>query len=139
MIKLFNTVYGWLKNAYFIISVVCSGKSYKISYLRKIRLIAKIYFNTKRIKSLSTWRQHLVLAQEMLNIHKSIKGDVIECGCYMGASTANLSLVCSLVNRKPIVCDSFAGLPEPSITEKYEIHADSKDYYIWEKGTSVLI
>ena len=41
------------------------------------------------------------------------KGAVVECGCWCGGSTANLSLVCDIVGRQLIVYDSFEGLPPP--------------------------
>ena len=40
-----------------------------------------------------------------------MEGVVVECGCFLGGSTANLSLVCEVVGRELIVYDSFEGLP----------------------------
>jgi O-methyltransferase len=91
--------------------------------------------NSKRIPSFSTWQQHLVLVEAILRVPADLEGDVVECGCYGGCSTANLSLACSATGRKLIVCDSFMGLPEVHEKERYEINAGSvKDYFIWEKG-----
>ena len=41
------------------------------------------------------------------------EGCVIECGCFKGGSTVNLSLAASLTGRELHVFDSFEGLPEP--------------------------
>lgn len=65
---------------------------------------------------------------------KTLKGEVVECGCYNGASTVNLSLACTLTNRRLIVCDSFEGLPNPKDGENHDIHAHSTNYYVWEEG-----
>jgi O-methyltransferase len=53
------------------------------------------------------------LASAVLQVPRSTPGSVVECGCYVGGSTANLSLVCAATGRKLIIFDSFQGLPEP--------------------------
>lgn len=46
-------------------------------------------------------------------------GDVVECGCFKGGSTARLSLVCRELRRKLVVFDSFEGLPEPGARDTH--------------------
>lgn len=111
-----------------------AGKENGITRITKLKLVSRIRRNNKQIKSLTTWIQHLMLVNEIIKIPDSLSGDVVECGCYNGASTISLSLACSLANRRLIVCDSFEGLPKPRDNEKYDIHADSSDYYMWEEG-----
>lgn len=125
-----------LSNSYLLARFIASGagKEYGIGRLHKLKLARRIKRNNRTIESLTTWQQHLILVEEILRLPKSLRGDVVECGCYNGASTVNLSLACGLVNRSLIVCDSFEGLPNPKIHEKFDIHADSIDYYIWEEG-----
>jgi O-methyltransferase len=111
------------------------GREYNIGRFRKFRLARKIISNTKKTNSLTSWQQNFILVEEILALSPSLKGDVVECGCYEGACTVNLSLACALTGRNLLVCDSFEGLPEPKESEKYEINAGSSDdYYIWEKG-----
>ena len=43
------------------------------------------------------------------------EGTVIECGCFRGGMTAKLSHVCRIVGRTLVVCDSFCGLPVPTL------------------------
>ena len=45
-------------------------------------------------------------------IPKDIKGCIVECGSYKGGSTAKISLMAKLLNRKLVVFDSFEGLPK---------------------------
>jgi len=111
-----------------------AGKEYGISHLKKLMLALRIIRNHKKFNSLTTWQQHILLVEEILRIPKSLKGDVVECGCYDGASTVNLSLACTLTNRRLFVCDSFEGLPVPEDDEKYQIHSHSVNYYYWEEG-----
>lgn len=135
--KLWSRLASCVHDFYVLLKFVANsaGREYGITHLQKTNLARRIIQNNKRIKSFSTWQQHLVLVEEILRVPKPLEGDVVECGCYGGASTANLSLACALTNRRLIVCDSFEGLPKPKDSEKYEINAGSiDDYYIWEEG-----
>jgi O-methyltransferase len=72
---------------------------------------------------------------EILGIPRDIEGDVVECGCLHGASTANLSLACAITGRKLYVCDSFEGLPEPvDDDDQYTTIGNEKAFYKWKKG-----
>jgi O-methyltransferase len=90
-----------------------AGGEYGIGPWQKLRLLAKFRRNTKQIETLSDVREHMELAAAILRVPRSVPGDVVECGCYIGGSSVNLSLVCELVGRRLIVCDSFEGLPQP--------------------------
>jgi O-methyltransferase len=39
------------------------------------------------------------------------RGDLVECGCFNGTSTAKLSILAKLIGRRLHVYDSFEGLP----------------------------
>jgi len=88
------------------------GRPYGVDRKAKEELVERFQRNTQGIESGTTWMVHVVLAQEILSVPAGTCGVVIECGCWKGASTASLSLVCGLVGRRLIVCDSFEGLPE---------------------------
>ena len=91
------------------------GLDYAISHLQKLWLALLFIRINSRMESLSTWQQHLLLAEELFRVPRSLEGDVVECGCYAGASTANPSLACHLVKRRLFVCDSFKGLLENAV------------------------
>lgn len=93
------------------------GRGCGVGFYKKWLLVSKFRKNVRKIHTSSSWEEHLTMAREILMLPPSVKGDILECGCFKGGSTANLSLVCSLVNRKLIVCDSFEGLPEPDSKE----------------------
>ena len=109
------------------------GRLYGVDRKAKAELVERFRTITQQIPSGTSWLYHVVLAREMLNIPPSVHGDVIECGCWKGASTASLSLVCGLVGRKLVVCDSFEGLPEDEsqVVHKYP-HVGVFGYY--QKG-----
>jgi len=114
-----------------------AGKDYGIGRLTKLKLARRIIRNSRGVRSLTSWQAHLVLVEEILRVPKSVKGDVVECGCFNGATTISLSLACALTERRLFVCDSFEGLPPPKPGEENDINADSARellYYHWEEG-----
>jgi O-methyltransferase len=52
----------------------------------------------------------LFLAEALLSINVQ-GGEVVECGCYAGGSTAKLSILSKITGRSLSIFDSFAGLP----------------------------
>lgn len=94
------------------------GKEYSVGLTDKIQLLVKIWRNTRRIPGETSWREHILMAENILRIPVSTEGVVVECGCFKGASSASLSLACSLANRRLVIFDSFQGLPEPSDADK---------------------
>ncbi len=84
------------------------------------RLVGRFKSNVAQIPAATAWIYHLELARQILTIPASVAGAVVECGCWKGASTANLSLACEIAGRELIVCDSFEGLPEDdAVTHDY--------------------
>lgn len=76
----------------------------------------------------------LFIAEMMLNIKAN--GAIVECGCYAGGSSAKLSLLTKILNRKLIIFDSFEGLP---VVDKYYLrdhHCRRNDDWVtdWSKG-----
>jgi hypothetical protein len=78
------------------------------------KLAYRFFRNNARMTSASSYRAHLVMAMKLLQLPPELSGDVVECGCFKGAMTVNLSLVCKIVGRKLKVYDSFEGLPPPT-------------------------
>ncbi|MBN2348943.1 MAG: class I SAM-dependent methyltransferase [Bacteroidales bacterium] len=132
--KLFLKIAGVLSSLPYVFHFILSkdiGSFYQIGIIKKIKILNVFRKNKKRLDALSSWLEHIEMAKTLLAISPSVKGDVIECGCYRGGSTVNLSLICSMVNRKLIVCDSFQGLPEPEANDAahHNILSDHVDQY----------
>jgi len=64
------------------------------------------------MKAGTSWRAYLLMAMKLLELPPETKGDIIECGCWQGGSTINLSIISAITGRKLRVCDSFEGLPD---------------------------
>ena|SRR5450755_2234476 len=82
------------------------------SLVEKATLLAKVRRNLKRVPTLTSFREQLVMLAMLLDLPRSLPGVVVECGAYKGGTTVNLSLVCQLLGRRLYVFDSFAGFPE---------------------------
>jgi len=111
-----------------------TGSDYGIGIRAKLALIRKMYKNTRKIPTASHFLEHIAMATRIMNIPKNVEGCIVECGCYKGGSTANLSLVAALCNRKLEVFDSFAGLPEPSEDDKSHLVSDIQEIHTYSKG-----
>ena len=78
---------------------------------------------------------HMLYLTEILRVPPSVEGDVIEFGCYKGASTASLSIACQMAGRKLVVADSFAGLPKPEETDEFHRRSfRSQEGQVYQKG-----
>lgn len=110
------------------------GESYGVGLFEKLRLIARFYRNTRRVETLSSVVEHLELAAELLRMSPQVEGGVIECGCYVGGSSVNLSLACAMVGRRLVICDSFQGLPAPSDYDKSHPVPHRKDVEEYHEG-----
>jgi macrocin-O-methyltransferase TylF-like protien len=86
---------------------------YGMTWRKKFSLGFRLYRNTRRIRTGVSYKAHLAMAAKLLEISPEVKGAVVECGCWLGGTTANLSLICEIVGRDLIVYDSFEGLPAP--------------------------
>lgn len=64
----------------------------------------------------------------ILSTPASVRGCVVEAGCFKGGSTAKLSLAAKLANRKLVVFDSFEGLPEHHEHHDRTIFGEQTDF-----------
>jgi O-methyltransferase len=86
---------------------------YRMTWRRKWALGRRLYRNWRHIRTGISYKAHLAIAVKLLEIPPSVKGVVVECGCWLGGTTTNLSVICDLVGRDLVVYDSFEGLPAP--------------------------
>jgi hypothetical protein len=93
--------------------------AYELTWSKRFRLGWRLWRNTKRITTGTSYKAHLAMAAKLFEISPKVKGAVVECGCWKGGSTTNLSLICEIVGRDLIVYDSFEGLPPGEAGDKY--------------------
>jgi O-methyltransferase len=92
---------------------------YGLTRAKRLRLALRMWRNTRSVWTGTSYKAHLAMAAKLFEIPPETEGVVVECGSYVGGSTANLSLACDLVGRQLVVYDSFEGLPTPSEGDKY--------------------
>ncbi len=110
------------------------GYDYGLGFFSKIKIILRFRRNSKKVTTASSWREQLRIAAQILKLSPNVKGSVIECGCFKGGSSANLSLICDLVGRKLVLCDSFEGLPSPEKRDKVHYTIYNKRVWSYTKG-----
>jgi O-methyltransferase len=93
---------------------------YGFTWRRKVQLAYRMWRTTRNVTTGTSYKAHLAMASKLVEIPPEVEGAVVECGCWYGGSTANLSLICDIVDRDLIVYDSFEGLPPP---EKGDLYA----------------
>lgn len=86
---------------------------YGMTWPKRMALGFRFWRNYSKVTSGTSWRAHLVMAMKLLEISPEIKGDIVECGCWKGGATVNLSLIAAITGRRLKVYDSFEGLPAP--------------------------
>jgi O-methyltransferase len=77
----------------------------------------------------------LHLAEAALSL--SCSGDFVECGCYAGGSTAKLSILASLTDRRLFAFDSFEGLPSARPNEVRDHNMRGSQPHDWQPGEYV--
>jgi len=108
--------YQFLSSPLAIVFLTHSPKvhpGYGISWRKRIWLGFRFWRNHSRVTSGTSWRAHLIMAMKLLEIPPGVAGAVVECGCWKGGATVNLSLICEMTGRTLKVYDSFEGLPPP--------------------------
>jgi len=86
------------------------------------------------VQSASNFVTHLLMATQIMKIAPDRPGVIVECGCFKGASTANLSLVTRLCGRELHAFDSFEGLPEPEDYDRSHLVLARRETHVYEAG-----
>lgn len=112
-----------------------TGAEYGVGVPTKLVVAGKVLRNNRAIPTGSSFIEHLVIATQILSIPRDVEGAIVECGCYKGGSTANLSLVAGLCDRELIVFDSFEGMPDPGDTDASHTLVASEQVHTYEENS----
>ena len=105
------------------------GSDYAIGKIAKLRLLRRLWSNSRQPGSASVFFEHVYIVARLLEVPRNTAGAVAEFGCYKGLSTASLSLACALNHRRLIVFDSFEGLPEPEESVRHLTSGSAVPYH----------
>jgi O-methyltransferase len=110
---------SWPATVLFLLYNPNQHPDYMLTWRRKLVLAYRMWRTTRGVVTGTSYKAHLAMANKLLEIPPEVEGAVVECGCWYGGSTANLSLICDIVGRDLIVYDSFEGLPPPEKGDQY--------------------
>ncbi len=110
------------------------GREHPLPQAAVWSLLPRFIWSCYRITTASHYAEHLAIAAHIIGVPERTEGCVVECGCYKGGSTANLSLVASLAGRELHVFDSFEGLPTPPAGETENILHHDRATNAYERG-----
>jgi O-methyltransferase len=111
-----------------------TGRPYAVTFPRKLILLATMIRNNFRVPSASNFITHVLMAGEILNVPPDVPGVIVECGCYKGGSTVNLSLIADVCGRQLHVFDSFEGLPKPDAIDAGHVVISERLVRTYEQG-----
>lgn len=112
----------------FILASTRIHPAYRMSWPRRFALGLRMFRNKLRMPTGTSFKAHLAMALKVLETSPDVPGDVVECGCWKGGSSANLSLVCHIAGRKLIIYDSFEGLPAGAPGDREAAGYEKGDY-----------
>jgi O-methyltransferase len=110
---------SWPATVLFLLYNPQQHPAYMLTWRRKAQLAYRMWRTTRGVITGTSYKAHLAMANKLLEVPPDVEGAVVECGCWYGGSTANLSLICDAVGRDLIVYDSFEGLPPPEEGDQY--------------------
>ena len=105
-----------------------------LSKTESIHLMGKFANISRNVKCAHDEMEILSCAFEILSIPKNIEGHIVEAGIFKGGSSAKLSILAKILNRKLYLFDSFEGLPENS--ENHDTSLLGHSITDWFKGGS---
>lgn len=94
-------------------------RAYRMTLWRRLRLVYRLWRNTREVETGISYKAHAAMAAKLFSLPPEQPGVVVECGCWKGGTSANLSIICGIAGRNLILYDSFAGLPAPEPGDRY--------------------
>lgn len=88
---------------------IANGRESRYNESIREQIVNRFEVIDQEVTIASTPTDALYLAETILSL--DVPGDIVECGCYAGGSSAKLSIVAKVANRNLFVFDSFEGLP----------------------------
>ncbi len=111
-----------------------SGRDDPLPHSAIWSIAPRFMWNCHKVETASRYAEHLAIAAQVIGVSAQTEGCVIECGCYKGGSTVNLSLVSALTGRELHVFDSFEGLPAPANGDAENILHHDRMTNTYEQG-----
>lgn len=98
-----------------------NGQRSEVDTAQRRELVRRFEEVDRSLPIVTTQTDGLILAE--LLISTSAAGDVVECGCFAGGSSAKLSIMAELLGKKLFIFDSFQGLLVDNEHDRSDYHA----------------
>ena len=109
---LYRKIYYLPQDVPAALGFIFHGTKSPTTFHDRVRLVKKFYAISYYVDCPHTENEMITIARRVLNLGAKIPGVLVEAGAFHGGSTAKLSLVATLCDRKFHVFDSFEGMPE---------------------------
>jgi hypothetical protein len=100
------------------------GRMNRTPITPRIKLASHCIFIHLRVECGHNPKEALHIIEEIIEMPPDLDGVIVECGAFLGGSTAKLSHAVAITGRELVVCDSFEGLPEVGYTNHTEVKPD---------------
>jgi O-methyltransferase len=84
----------------------------KLPFIKRLSLTGEMCRISTYVECVHTQEEASAYMDEIISMPSTLKGCVVEAGCYKGGSTAKFSLATKIAGRKLFVFDSFEGIPD---------------------------
>ncbi len=120
--------------AYLREKFIANGKGHAIGDEQREEIVARFERIDSEIEIGTSPTDGLFLAEMLLNMEAD--GEIIECGCFNGGSSAKISIIAHALGRKFTIYDSFEGLPEVDEEFLRDQHCRRSEEWItdWSSG-----
>jgi O-methyltransferase len=105
-----------------------AGSRAGLGAIERAQLVARLYRITMSIECAHTQSEILLIFREIFNLPASVRGVLVEAGCFKGGSTAKISLAARHVGRLLYVFDSFEGIPAHDEAHDKNIFGESAGF-----------
>ena len=87
-------------------------KKIGINFNSRIKIIVNFLLITGNVKCSHTQQEIITITGHLLKSLDNTMGCIVEAGSHKGGSTAKLSIVAGILNKKLVIFDSFEGIPD---------------------------
>ncbi len=111
-----------------------NGRRSPVDEAARTEMVSRFEETDRAVPIASTPTDGLILAELLISCKGA--GDVVECGCYAGGSTAKLSIIARSLGKQVFVFDSFEGLPAVDSYNLRDVHARRGESWVtnWTAG-----
>ncbi|MGA8028867.1 MAG: TylF/MycF/NovP-related O-methyltransferase [Bryobacteraceae bacterium] len=83
-----------------------------LSLAQRLKLLLRFYRVSRSVECAHSESQIIHFSRAVLGLPKTVKGCLVEAGCFKGGTSAKFSILAKAANRELVTFDSFEGIPD---------------------------